>query len=154
MSNRARVVDDAGKGRETLRTLTANVSLQNGTQRVVIGQVPADITVTRILVGSQVATAITSIDVAALAPSAALDASITGLNLMTQMTALDTGKTNQSQVLNTAKSLKVVADSPIIAVVIAGTTAPLSPVTIQVEYDVIGRSYGAYDAGGSSGSTY
>lgn len=151
---RNKIVWESGKGFETLRSFTDAMSIQNGTQRVVIGQCPADISIRRILVGSQVATAITSLDVAALAPGSALDASISGKTLMTQMTALDTGKTNQSQTLNTANSMLVAADSPIVAVLIAATTAPLSPVSIQVEYDVIGRTYGAYDEGDSAGKTY
>lgn len=154
MASRNKVIQDAGKGIETLRSMRQSIYLQNNTSRVVLGCEPAAIRIRRILIGSMIATSVTSIDVIALPITSALDTAVAAGNiLMTQLTAIDTGKILAAQVLN-ANSVNVAADSAIVVVIIAGSAALTAPVLVQVEYDVIGHSYGTYDEGDQSGNTY
>jgi hypothetical protein len=152
---RQKVVHDAGKGYETLRNFTASVYLQNGTVVVPLGQCPAEICITRVLVGSKIATAVTSIDVMALASGTALDtAPATGNRLITTITTIDASKSLVAATLNHANSDKVAADSEILVSIAAGSAPTTAPVFVQVEYDVIGRTYGGYDEGDASAPTY
>lgn len=151
---RNKVIHDAGKGFETLRSMRQSIYLQNNTSRIVLGCEPAPIRIRRILIGSQVATSVTSIDVIALPITSALDTAVAAGNIvMTQLTAIDTGKILAAQTLN-ALSQNVPANYAIVVVVIAGAAALTAPVLVQVEYDVIGTTYGAYDAGDASAGTY
>lgn len=154
MASRQKVQQDAGKGIETLRSMRQSIYLQNNTSRIVLGCEPAPIRIRRILIGSQVATAVTSIDVIALPIASALDTAVAAGNIvMTQLTAINTGKILAPQTLN-ALSQNVPADYAIVVVAIAGAAALTAPVLVQVEYDVIGTSYGTYDEGDTARGTY
>lgn len=151
---RNKVVFDAGKGFETLRAWEQIIYLANNTQIVPLGNCPAEFRVTRVLVGSAVATALTSIDIIALPLTSALDTAVAaGNSLITQITTLAAGKTLTSATLS-GNSFRVAGDSVIVAVVVGTGAAATAPVFIQVEYDVIGRTYAAYDDGDTSDGTY
>lgn len=135
------------------RRMRANVRLQNGTAIVWVDQLPVPIRVTRVLYGEAVATNLTSLDVIALAPGEDLDTAVaTGNKLITTVADMADKKVKAGTL--TANALNVRAGSPIVINAVNGADVPLTPVTVVIEYDVLGLDYGAYDAPNDAGGTY
>lgn len=137
-----------------LRQFSGNFAFVNGTTIAAIGQCPAPIRIRRILVGSAVATDFSgNLDVIALASGSDLDtAAATGNKLISTMTAFADKKLNSQTLTSNCNS--VAKDSVIVVSVAHNAILGTGLVNVIVEYDVIGGTYGAYDAGDASEGTY
>lgn len=144
---RARVVDDWGKGRETLRHASVTIPLvSSATVQAMIARLPASARVQRVsYTGDAALASLTSIDVIAVADTAAISTAPSATNRLiaqaTSATAIPTTGTIQHAVAD-----QVPANSVIAVAVVAGATAA-GAVSVEVEYDMIGTSYSAYDEG-------
>jgi len=150
-----KIIDDMGKGRQTVRTATAHVALVNGVATALIAAPPFPFIIKRVSVGSSVATDfVDALEVIVLAPGTDLDtAPGSGNRLITPLASFADKKMHDQTLLALAQSKKV-ANSLVVIQMTNNGVLGTGLANVLVEYDSIGQTYGAYDGDNDSVGAY
>lgn len=151
-----RMVDDVGKGRQSLRVMRAAVVLANGTVYAVLGVVPAAHTIRRVLLGSAVATDITgNAEVIRLDVGDDIDtAAGAGNRVISAVTAFADKKMHSEALTAAVGQVEGPANAMYVLSAAHNAAVVGGDVECIVEYDLTGETYGSYDGGVSSQGTY
>lgn len=155
MTNYNRMVDDVGKGLQSLRRMHGSVVLANGTVEVVMDVIPVRHVIRKVWIGSPTATDITGeANVLALASTDDIDtAPAAGNRVIAAVTAF-ADKKMASPALSAFGAAVKDANTMYVLSVAHNAAVVGGEVSCIVEYDVVGENVAAYGGGQSAKGTY